>query len=195
MYEASHWDEITDNIRRYLAEDVCVPGAKTTVSVPITLIKNLNGIVAAIAEARFVDETNATLCLQSLTNLSMRIASILAEINKISGGKADTTAVTQSDISNGSLDLEAAGSSTDPFINTAKIIVQGLHRAFFELAESNRSGDNVYVFHHLALVYDLFSELNRLSCDAISHISTERLLSKEHPHMQLLERRWQEDGI
>jgi len=192
MFEAPHWDEITSNVRGYLNEEVCVPNAQQSVSVPQALLENLNGVVQAISNARSVDESNTALCLQALLDLSSAIANVSAHINRLASG-ADRS--TGEGATTANLDLDAVGPDTDPFVSTAKTIVQGLHRACFELAESKKASDEVYIFHHLGLAYDLFTELNRLSCDAIGHISTERLLAKDHPHVQLLERRWQAAGI
>lgn len=192
MFEAPHWEEITTNVRGYLSEEVCVPNAQKNVSVPSDLLKYLNGVVQAIADARSVDESNTAICLKALLSLSSAITNVSAYINQIASG-ADRRI--GGDVSTASLYLDAIGPDTDPFVSTAKVLVKGLHRACFELAESKKASDDVYIFHHLGLAYDLFTELNRLSCDAIGHISTERLLAKEHPHVHLLERRWQAAGI
>lgn len=194
-FDPEHWGEIKDNLGRYLAEDVCVPGAEKQVRIPSVAVQLLSSALGSVAVIRATNTTNASECLEALSGATAnlaRIGEICQRLNEVSPGNELPHSLATLTADEPSLQQAA---SDDPFVQTAAVIVKALHRAIFELMESKRIGDNAYVFHHLALVFDGVQELYRLTAEAMGHIGSERLLPEEHGHNALLERRWQAEGI
>lgn len=80
------------------------------------------------------------------------------------------------------------------FGSMAFILADGAQRAVDEIYQSYENGDRLYILHHKGLLYDICQEFTRLANESCS-IVTERLLEPSHPHVQLLERRLEEEMV
>lgn len=197
-FDEEHWGEIRDNMSRYLADDVCVPGAEKRVSVPVVVIDLLNSTIKHLERIRNADPTNPTECLEALSLAHESVSRISYLCHQINAAPADKELRLSASLqrrSDASPTIAAAQASGDPFLETAAILINALHRSIYELIESKKTGDSIYIFHHLAIVFDGVQELYRLMVEAMGHIGSERFLPQEHQHYALLEQRWESDGI
>lgn len=197
-FDEEHWGEIKDNTKQYLAEDVCVPGAENKVRVPAVVVELLNMTLDSLGKMRSADATKPDECLEALSLAQEAVSRISYLSHQINAAPADTglqLSVSLQRESEALPSISKAQSSGDPFLETAAILVLALHRSIYELIASKKAGNSVYVFHHLAIVFDTTQELYRLLVEAMGHIGSERFLPQDHPHYELLERRWERDGI
>lgn len=199
IIDKQHWEETRENLTRYLADEVCVPGTTAAVQVPTEAIGLLNDYTTWIREVDQLNTLDAAACLRALSHgneLASRIAYLVHRIaaTPLENGKLKTNSALRNSSSE-ALSIPTRLPEHTLHVEIADLLVRSIHRALFELVESKRSGDRAYVFHHLALAVDGVTELFRLTTEAIGHIGSERLLSAEHPHYRSLESRWDEDGI
>lgn len=197
-FDEAHWGEIRDNTKQYLADDVCVPGAEKQVRVPFVVVELLNTTLSSLTKIRSADPTKPEDCLAALSSAHeavSRISYLCHQINAAPADKGLRLSASLQRESDASPSVSIAESSGDPFLETAAILVVALHRSIYELMESKKTGDSVYIFHHLAIVFDTTQELYRLLVEAMGHIGSERFLPQEHQHYGLLEQRWERDGV
>jgi hypothetical protein len=194
MFDESHWGEVSENIDRYLKEEVCVSGAVDKPYTSKQLGRLLREYVSIVSEGRRAENENPTELTKLLQRVWMILSSMSAHAREIS--LHGTPPSEQQPIE---LDAQQSGDSArngrDPFVRVAAKFCAALSRASFELSEANKTKDDFSIFHHSVLVFDSVQEMHRLACEAMGHLSSERMLQKDHPHRQMLERRWDEAGI
>lgn len=187
-FDDAHWSEVKTNLEAYLRDDVCVPYANQVISVDAELEKNLYAYVETIAEMRKTDPANMETGAFLLTNLQRSSAFILS----YGLGIIDNTYTP----STGTAGIKVFDdiAAENQYVETAKVLAAATRRAAHELRESVKLNNPLYTLHHQALVYDLAQEMTRLAAES-SVVETEKLLEAQHPHHQLLEEKWQRDGI
>lgn len=193
MFDSSHWGEINENIGRYLAEGICVQDARESLYSSERGYRLLADFMNLVARGRRAENENPLALTELLLSAWSTLSQLSAEALKIaSAGLSEDEQIKSvgqtSDLTSG----DQTDVAEDPFVKTAANFCQALERGLFELAEAKRLSDVFSTFHHTTLVFDTIQEMHRLACEAMGHLSSERMLPATHPHMRLLEKRWQQ---
>lgn len=187
-FDEAHWNEIKGNLEAYMRDDVCVPYADQAVAVDAELERNLFAYVSAIAEMRKTDPTSIDTFAPVLTGLQRSNAFVLNYGLRVLDTKNGVPVSGEAGPSFEEVPAE------NQYVEMAKVLAASAQRAAHELRESIRLNDPLYTLHHQALLYDLAQEMTRLAIES-TVVVTEKLLQEEHPHRQLLEEKWERDGI
>lgn len=173
-FETDYWAEVRSNIERYLAEDICVPGAGTVERVHRKLHEILVGYLDQLGAVRALQGASLARSAEALVALNNVNASILAYGADLVAGK---------DLQLGELvsfDIPQVVRD-DACLNMARLLVVAAHRAAHELIESISSNNQLYIFHHHAVFYDISQHMTRLISEAWV-ANSEALLDEDHPH-------------
>lgn len=173
-FDHDHWAETRTNIERYLSEDICVPEAETAEKVHQEFHDALAEYLHQLSIARSRQSADLESSAHSLARLNQANASLLAYGPHLvaRGTPADAALV--------HLDIPAVDES-DRCLSMARLLAIGAHRAAHELIESIRLGDEVYIFHHHTILYDIVQEMTRLIGEAWT-ANSEDYLAQDHPH-------------
>ncbi|GLR55183.1 hypothetical protein KYK30_31350 [Shinella yambaruensis] len=186
-FDEAHWAEIKSNLEAYMRDDVCVPYANQSVEVDAELEATLHTFVSTIAAMRETDPTSIESFSPVFTGLQRTNAYLLNYGLRVVDTKS-------SKVTTGSGPRFDDVPANNQYVEMAKVLSGATRRAAHELRESVRVDNPLYVLHHQALLYDLAAEMTRLSVESTA-VVTEKLLEPEHPHRQLLEEKWERDGI
>lgn len=186
-FDHDHWLEVRTNLGHYLAEDICVPGAKTTERVPSDFFNALSAYLASLDRARNSQIDGVEQASKIMTDVhasSTKILQIglqLATERSIDHERLVATALP--DIN-----------ESDRCMSMARVLTVAARRAMHELVESIEQASEFYIYHHHAVLLDISLEMARLLNEALNSRS-EQFLDSDHPHaiaIREYEQQWPE---
>jgi hypothetical protein len=191
-FNEAHWGEVRENLKRYLNEPICVPGATGQEPAPEEVESAVTDYMQAIAESRSHHFSGDYAMWHRRRVTTAQALARLSELpSELLSGQGESNQASSAADPQVSVDIDEV---TRLVMEMADLLADSYRRAAIELVSSVQSKQDIHIFHHFGLLTDIVAEMHALAIQATAHISTENMLPNDHPHRTAIERRQQSDA-